>query len=350
MSVMTVRGELSADLLGVVLPHEHIMLDLRNQFAPPAEASRMALAERKIDMSILGVLSRNPLAVRDNLMLNDVETAEAELLEFAKAGGSTVVEATSVGAGRDPLALQGISRTVGVNIVAGCGYFTFDTHPPGMDDKRVQDIKREMLEDITRGMNGTRIRAGVIGELGTSERLHPNEEKVLVAGAEVQAETGLGMHVHTEPWGNERMHVLDILESCGADLNKVAINHIDVKQEFDREECRRIMKRGAYVEFDNFGKEYYVDGRNRGLLAGPFARDIERVAVIRELIDDGFLNRILITNDLCFKTMLHAYGGWGYDHILANIVPMLMEVGVTEDQVNVLVRENPRRFLDPAAG
>ena len=346
MAVMTVLGRIDSERLGVVLPHEHIMLDLRNQFSPPLEASRIALSEQKVNIGNLGVLSRNPLAVKDNLMLNDVKVAETELWEFKKAGGDTIVEATSVGAGRDPVALRGISRAVWINIVAGCGYFTFDTHPANMDKKTVKEIKGEMLSDIRVGMHGTNIKAGVIGEIGTSERMHPNEEKVLFAAAEVQAETGLGMHVHTEPWGNERMKVLKTLKLQGADLKKVVINHIDVKREFDLDECHEIMKQGAYIEFDNFGKEYYIDTRNRGLLAGPFAFDIERAQVIKELIDEGFLTKILITNDLCFKTMLHSYGGWGYDHILTNIVPMLMEVGITEEQVETIIKENPKNFLD----
>ena len=346
MAVMTVFGKIDSELLGVVLPHEHIMLDLRNQFSPPSEASRIALSEQRVDIGNLGVLSRNPLAVQDNLILNDIKVAEAELWEFKKAGGDTVVEATSVGAGRDPMALRGIAQAVGINIVAGCGYFTFDTHPVNMDEKTVEEVKWEMLTDIRVGMSGTNIKAGVIGEIGTSDRIYPNEEKSLIAAAEVQAGTGLGMHVHTEPWGNERLKVLNILKAHGADLGKVTINHVDVKREFDLDECKEIMKQGAYIEFDNFGKEYYIDTRNRGLLAGPFAFDIERVQVIKELIDAGFLEKILITNDLCFKTMLHNYGGWGYDHILTNIVPMLMEVGITEEQIDVLIKENPKKFLD----
>lgn len=347
MSVMTVLGEIGADALGVVLPHEHVMLDLRNQFSPGREASKIALSEQKVNIRNLDMLSRNPLAVRDNLVLNDVKVAEEELMEFKKAGGRTVVEATSTGAGRDPLALRGLARVVGINIIAGCGYFTFDTHPADMDEKTVQTIKDEMLRDIREGIDGTGIRAGVIGEIGTSEKLHPNEKKALIAAAQVQAETGLGLHVHTEPWGNERLNALKIVAAEGGDLNKVVINHIDVKRDFDLEECKEIMRQGAYIEFDNFGKEYYIDPRNRGLLAGPFAYDIERVQVIKELINADFLNKILITNDLCFKTMLHCYGGWGYDHIVTHIVPMLMEVGVTRQQVDTLVIENPKVLLDP---
>ena len=64
------------------------------------------------------------------------------------------------------------------------------------------------------------------------------------------------------------------------------------------------------------------------------------------LIDGGYLSNILISCDVCLKTLLHRYGGWGYDHILTNIVPMMQDEGITEKQVVTLLRENPKRFLD----
>ena len=345
MSLMTVLGPIDSDELGIILPHEHIMLDLRNQFSEFTEASRIALSEQRVNIKNLDVLSRNPLALKDNLILNDIKLAVDELLEYKKAGGNTVVEATSMGAGRDPIALRDISRITGLHVIAGCGYFTYDTHPVGMDEKKVETIKREMLKDIREGIDGTGVRAGVIGEIGTSDEIYPNEEKALIAAAEVQSETGLGIHVHTEPWAEKRLEALHILKKHGADLTKVAVDHLDVKMDIDLEDCKKIMDQGAYVEFDNFGKEYYIDMRNRSLLAGPFATDFQRVNGIKELVDSGFLSKILITNDLCFKTMLHRYGGWGYDHILTNIVPMMRETGLTDEQLDMILVKNPKKLL-----
>lgn len=106
------------------------------------------------------------------------------------------------------------------------------------------------------------------------------------------------------------------------------------------------MDLGVFVEFDNFGKEYYIDKRDRGFAGGVFARDIERVGAIKELIDLGYLNNIMLSCDICLKTLLHKYGGWGYDHILMNIVPMMSEFGIKDSQINILLRQNPKRFLD----
>jgi phosphotriesterase-related protein len=328
----------------VVTAHEHVFIDIRNQFSEFTAATRRAIAEQPVQLTNLDALSRNPYAVKDNLTLNDVAVAEDEVMRFKRAGGDTIVDATSVGIGRDPEALRSIARATGLNIIAGCGYYTGDTHPKDMDIRTVEQIKQEMLTDIRQGIDGTRIRAGVIGEIGTSVEILPNEKKALIAAAHVQAETGLAMHIHAYPWGIQGLAALEIARQHGARLEKVAIDHVDV--EIDLNYCIELVKTGAFIEFDNLGKEYFIDRRFRGFAGGVFARDIERVRAIKQLIEAGFVRHLLLSNDVCLKTMLHRYGGWGYDHLLTNIVPMLLNEGVTPDQIGVLLRENPCRFLD----
>jgi phosphotriesterase-related protein len=344
MSVMTVQGPIDADRLGVVSPHEHLLIDIRNQFTPFAAASRRALSEKPVSLGNLDALSRNPYAVQDNLVLNDVALAEQELLRFKRAGGDTVVEATSIGIGRDPEALLGISRATGINIIAGCGYYTADTHPSDMPQRMIAEIRDEILADLTTGIDGTRIRAGVIGEIGTSAEILPDEHKTLLAAAEAQRETGVGIIVHTYPWSQRGLDATAVLTESGVPPGKVAINHVDV--EIDLDYCKRLCDTGVFIEFDNFGKEYYIDRRDRGFAGGIFARDVERVQAIKALVDAGYLDHILMANDVCLKTLLHRYGGWGYDHVLTHIVPMLLDDGLTEAQLDVLLRGNPARFLE----
>jgi len=349
MSVMTVQGLRDAASLGVITPHEHILIDLRNQFTAHPEATRTAYAEQEVNIRNLDVLSRDPYAVRDNLLMNDVGLAETELLEYKKAGGDTVVDATSIGIGRDPEALMRISRATGLNVIAGCGYYTYDTHPPDMDRRTSQQIAEEMIRDLTVGMAGTLVRSGVIGEIGTSREIMPNEKKVLVAAAAAHRQTGAGVIVHTYPWGKEGLKALQILKDGGVPPRKVSINHVDV--DIDPAYCAQIARAGALFEFDDFGKEFFIDRRFRGFAGGVFARDIERVKALKRLIDEGHLHQILVSCDVCLKTLLHRYGGWGYDHILTHIIPMMLDEGITPQQIDVILKDNPRNFLDmgPAA-
>jgi len=101
----------------------------------------------------------------------------------------------------------------------------------------------------------------------------------------------------------------------------------------------------VFIEFDDFGKEYYIDHWNRGFAGGVFARDIERVRTIKALVVKGFATNILIACDVCLKTLLHRFGGWGYDHILTHIVPMMRHEGIAEDDIRIIVVENPKKFL-----
>ncbi len=344
MSVMTVNGPLAADSLGVVSPHEHLLIDIRNQFTEFIGIARRARSEGKVCLENMDALSRNPYAVKDNLVMDDVALAAQELMRFRQAGGDTVVDATLTSIGRDPDALRDLSRATGVNIIAGCGYYTADTHPADMAHKTVAEIRQEILHDLRQGMDITRIRAGVIGEIGTSAEIHPGEMKVLEAAAEAQLETGVGVIVHTYPWGQRGLDALEILCGKGVPPQKVSINHIDV--EIDLTYCRQLLREGVFIEFDDFGKEYFIDRRDRGFAGGVFARDIERVLAIKTLLDEEFLDQILVACDVCFKTLLHRYGGWGFDHILTHIVPMMLDEGITPAQIDVLLRDNPRRFLD----
>lgn len=344
MSVMTVTGKENADSLGWVLPHEHAFIDLRALVPVPQSVSAKVLAQENVSLANSGTLRRNPYAVLDNAVLDDEAAIREELMAFKQAGGTTLVDLTLREIGRDPVLLVRLSRALDIRIVAGCGYYIQASHPPDMDGKTVESIAEEMLSDIRQGIDGTSIKAGVIGEIGTSEIIYPNERKTLIAAAAVQRETGLGLHVHTDLWARNGSEVVHILAGHGADPGKICINHIDVDIRLDY--LKELLDQGVYIEFDNFGKEFYADRRHRSVLRGLFARDIDRVRAIKALIDCGYGSRLLVSNDVCLKTCLHRYGGWGYDHVITNIVPMMEDEGITSEQIRMLFCDNPAAFLD----
>ena len=339
MPVMTVNGLVGAGELGIIAPHEHILIDFRCQFTQFAEVSKKHLSEQKVSIKHIDILSRNPWAMKDNFLLDDVEAAMQELNRFKEAGGRTVVDVTNIGLGRDPEAIRKVGNFLGLHVVMGCGYYTAASHPPDMDQKKIADIEAEMIRDIRIGVGDTGIRAGIIGEIGTSEEIHPNEKKALIAAAHVQKETGLAMHVHTYSWGQRGLEILDILEKNQADIRKVCIDHVDLL--IDLQYCEEIIRRGACVEFENMGREYTVDG-----VKYVFARDLDKIHAILKLIERGYISNILISTDVCLKINLHMYGGWGYDHVLTNILPIMRRKGITEEQIDRLVKDNPRKFLD----
>lgn len=343
MSVMTVLGSISPDSLGITLPHEHLFIDLSNQFTEFGDVEKRRISREKLCMGNLGVVRRNPYAIKDNLILDNLELAIAEANMFKALGGSAIVDCTSIGIHRHPEKLYELAQRTGLHVIAGCGYYTHDTHPAEMDEWSPGKIADEMVRDLTVGIDGTEIKAGVIGEIGTSDAIHPNEKKNLLAAALAFRHTRAAIQVHTYPWSRAGLEAVDLLIKQDVDPAKIVICHIDV--EIDIEYIRALLERGVLVEFDNFGKEFYIDPADRGFAGGVFARDIDRVLAIKKLLSWGYEKQILVTNDICLKCMLHYYGGWGYDHILRNVAPMMLDEGILRETIDTFLCENPRRLL-----
>jgi phosphotriesterase-related protein len=131
--------------------------------------------------------------------------------------------------------------------------------------------------------------------------------------------------------------------AVGADPKRLVIRHTDVEP--DASYMETLFSMGVFVEFDNFGKEFYINKADRGFAGGIFVTDLERVRLIARLLESGYESQVLITNDICLKSMLHAFGGWGYDHIVTNVVPMMTDQGISEAVINRLLVDNPARLF-----
>ena len=343
MKVKSVCGELSREQLGTVTTHEHVLLDLTAFYQELPVPGIEDPATQKVEMWNLGILSRDCYALKDNLLLDDEEVQADELARFRDAGGDTVVDASLPGIGRDAEALRRISEKTGLNIIMGTGFYVGETHPKelaSMTDREVADL---MVKELTEGVDGTGICAGYIGEIGISEIFDDKERKVLRAAALAQKDTGVAINVHINPWTTNGLEAADILLDAGVAPDRICISHIDVE---DREDyVWALLKKGVYVEFDNFGNEYYIRREVRNSGYGCFVHDTERVAFLKKMIDDGYLHQVLLSCDLCLKNLMHKYGGWGYDHVLTNIVPMMEDEGITADEIRTLLVENPADWL-----
>ena len=343
MKLNSVCGELTREQLGTVTTHEHVMLDLTAFYQELPVPGIEDPATQKVEMWNLGVLSRDCYALKDNLRLDDEEVQAEELAKFREAGGDTVVDASLPGIGRDPEALRRISEKTGLNIVMGTGFYVGETHPKALDSMTDRQIADLMVRELTEGVDGTGIKAGYIGEIGISEIFDDKERRVLRAAAIAQKDTGVAINVHINPWTTNGLEASDILLKAGTPADRICISHIDVE---DREDyVLALLEKGVYVEFDNFGKEYYIRREVRNSGYGCFVHDTDRVSFLKKLIEKGYLSQILLSCDLCLKNLMHKYGGWGYDHVLTNIVPMMEDAGITHEQIHTLLVENPANWL-----
>jgi phosphotriesterase-related protein len=340
--VQTVLGLVDAGQIGITTCHEHILWDMSNHFREPGSAIDKGMARQPVNLENLWWIRAHAAGNIDNIRQTDEQIAISEVLRFKIAGGSTIVELTLDGISRDPLGLAKVARATGLNIIMGSGYYTEFSHPDDMDQKTEEEIAEEIIQDIMVGVRDTGIRAGIIGEIGCSVPLTQNERKVLRACAVAQRKTGAPMNVHPSIDNKLVIENIKILEDAGTDLRRVAISHVD-GFEFSFPTLRKILKAGCYVEYDGFGHSlYHLNYMGRVVNE---TSDINRIYDITRLINEGYIDQILLGQDLVFKCSLVTYGGFGYAHIIDNLLPFMRAKGMTEQQIHTLLVENPEKFL-----
>jgi len=351
---MTVDGPLAPERLGAVMPHEHLLIDLTKSYPPPrardaADAASPAFADRErlwaapFTARLRGRLLANMFGSnRDALILDDEANALAELRELKAAGGGTLVDVTTYAMGRNPVKLQRLSRESGVAIVMGAGLYRRAYHPPDIDRLSVDDLTERMVREVVEGVDGTGIRAGIIGEIGaedvTTAPLDSNEVRVLRAAARASRLTGAAITLHNLIGRNIVWHsALEILEAEGADLSRVVMGHVTADSAADFGFLESLLARGVYLEFDTLGAPFAV-----GI---PEIDNRPNVVAIRELVRRGHADRILLSQDVCTKYQLSQFGGQGYGFVLTNLVPWLRANGVTQRDIDLMTKINPARVL-----
>ena len=336
-TVNTVLGPIAPEQLGVTLMHEHLLLDATPWFREPEAASLRPVAYQPVSIEALGLLRNDPFMSRDNCELFDEATAIEEVRRFRLAGGHTVVDPTCRGIGRDPLALQRIARATGLQVVMGTGYYLHPAHPPHVREMSLEAVAEEITRDVVDGVDG--VHAGIIGEIGISKDFTAEEEKVLRGAARAQRATGVPLEVHLPGWERHGDRVLDVVSEEGGDLRRTVLCHMNPSgHDFDYQ--ARLAERGAWLEYDMIGMDYfYADQQAQS------PSDEENARALVHLGDAGLLGSILISQDVFIKIQLVRYGGTGYAHILDHFVPRLRRHGFTEQDIETLLIDNPRRVF-----
>lgn len=303
-TIQTVLGPIATEQLGVVDIHEHLYV----------EAPRWYLRQ-------------DP-----DFQLDDVDLSTQELRSFQQAGGQTLVEMTAIDYGRNAAALIELAKRVPVHIIATTGFNKPLYCERWVETKSERELVKMVVEDVTVGMDGTSAKAGVI-KGGTAYNLAQGlGEKLIRIAAKASLETGVPVITHTEA-GTMGMEQLDFLEQEGLDLRNVCLSHIDRNP--DAGYHIELASRGAYLGYDCPGKIKY----------GP---DSMRIAVMEKIIAAGLGHKLLLSNDFARRSYFRAYGGGpGLDFLLRKYVPRLRN-DLGDQAVDLILRENPARFLGGA--
>jgi phosphotriesterase-related protein len=299
-NVQTVLGEVEPGDLGFVLPHEHVFHDIYE------------------------------ITMNSHMILSDPVVARYELEIFKEKGGNTIVDQTVHGLNANPEALREVSADVGINIIAGTGFYWELFHPPWLADMTEADMVRLMVSDLTTGFPGTDVKAGVIGEIGTHHRaISPAEERVIRASALAQREVGVPISTHAL-FTRIGMDQAEAFERAGADIDKLVIGHVDTTPDIEYHE--ELIRFGVWIAYDSIGQ---LDKQS----------DERRADAIVELVKRGHRDRILLSTDVGKRGALHSYGGHGYDHTITNFLPLLAERGLSQEDIDYLTRSNPQRLF-----
>ncbi len=310
--VQTVLGPIVPDELGVTLPHEHTQIAL---WHIPGRWDYWQLT-------------------RDRALVLE------ELGRFRDAGGSSLVDLTLPGVGRDPAWLVDVARASGLHVVMGCGWYRGAYYPAEalIDRRSVDDLADELVREATEGIipsaGAEPVRPGIIGEIGTDKPwLSAQEERVHRAAARASRRTGLAISTHGV-MSDVALAQLTVFEEEGADLSRVVVGHADSYPSLDH--YLEIVRRGANVEFDFLGMSFTPQERHgEGRI----------VDLVRELLSRGHADRILLSQDVCHDSQLVHYGGNGYAYLATSFLPRLRAAGVSDAEIETMTVANPRRIL-----
>jgi phosphotriesterase-related protein len=295
-----VLGEIAPAELGFTLPHEHVFHDLYD------------------------------ITLNSHMILSDARVARDELGIYLQKGGRTIVDQTVHGLNGDPELLREVAADVGVNIVAGTGFYWERFHPTWLADMSETEIVRLLVTDLTEGFAGTDVVAGIIGEIGTHHRaISPTEARVIRACAAAQRETHVPIATHAL-FTRIGMEQARAFADAGADLDKLVIGHVDTTPDVDYHE--ELVRFGVWIAYDAIGQ---LDKQS----------DEQRADAIVELIGRGHRDRILLSTDVGKRGALRAYGGQGYDHVITSFLPLLRDRGLSQEDIDAMTIDNPRRLF-----
>ena len=305
--VMTVSGPIPPERVGFTLPHEHTGIHLWH--VP--------------DRWDYWELTPDELTIAD------------ELRDFRRRGGSTLVDLTPPGVGRDPERLRRLATRSGVQVVMGTGWYRQSYYPAEalIDRRSVDDLAAELIAEFTDGVASTGVHPGIIGEVGTDKPwMTAQEERVHRAAARAAKATGMAISTHAvmSPVG---LHQLRIFEEEGADLGRVVIGHADSYPVLDH--YLAILDRGANLEFDFLGHRFATEE----------AAEPRLVQLMVELLERGHASQMLLSQDVCHNSQLKANEGFGYTYLQQHFLPTLRTAAVGEGEIRQMTVDNPRRIL-----
>ncbi|HKV05835.1 MAG TPA: hypothetical protein VJO53_12120 [Candidatus Acidoferrales bacterium] len=320
-TVPTMRGPVEVSKLGVTLMHEHVfVLDQEMLLNYPEEWGD---EEKR------------------------VADAVARLNELKSRGVDTIVDLTVIGLGRDLRRIKRVADQTALNIIVATGIYTYTEVPfslrlrgPGTAVGGPELITEMFVRDIERGIGNSGVKAAILKCATDEPGVTPGVERVLRAVAAAHRQTGTPISTHTHAATRVGLDQQRVFREEGVDLSRVVIGHSG--DTTDLKYLEQLIDNGSYIGMDRFGIDTIL----------PFE---ERVATVAAMCERGHAGKMVLSHDAaCF---LHWLPGvhqmlprWNYLHIYNDVIPALKRKGVTSEQLQTMLVENPQKiFARPAA-
>lgn len=313
--IQTVLGTINPDELGICLPHEHVWCDQR--LAPRADL---------FDVTCF----------TDSYMcLNNYDRMVSELVAYREAGGRAIVEVTCDGWGRDLDMLARLSEAAEIHIIATAGFYIEPCMPLYVADWSVEKLADHLTREIEEGVGPSRRRCGVLKSAIHRARVECLEAKGLKGVAMAQKKTGVAITTHTTgsrhqevPGGTAGVEQLARLKAEGVNPKRLIVGHVDERPDIDV--LSALADEGCFIQFDVIGKEHWL-------------LDQTRAELIQALIERGYLEHLLLSQDRNRDYEMQYSGNTGYCHIFESFLPRLRQSSVTDEQIQTMMVRNPAR-------
>lgn len=284
---------------GYTLMHEHIRIDLSKQ--------------------------KN----NTDCLLDCKDETVAEFKKLYAKGIRNITDVTNIGMGRDVSYISSVSKATGINILCATGFYKEPFLPDYIYSYSEKQIAEIMIKEITEGIDGTDIKAQIIGEIGSSKDcITDAEKKVFNAAIIAHKETGTPITTHTT-LGLLGLEQIGIFKKQGIDLNKIIIGHVDLTGDISY--ILKIIDAGAYVEFDTIGKNNYLN-------------DSVRIDMLKEIEKRRLTDRVLFSMDITRKSNMEYKGGIGYCYLFDSFFKELTEQGFSPASIEKILKDNPRTY------
>lgn len=298
--IMTVKGPVPAEKMGISLIHEHILVDF---------------------------IGADSINIKRWEKSKVIERSLPYLRQLKALGCQTLVECTPAYLGRDPLLLKSLSDSSGLNIMTNTGYYGAGNDkfiPNNGLTETADQLAKSWIAEWEKGIDGTGIKPGFIKIGVDNGSLSEMHKRLIIAAAKTHLKTGLEIVSHTGP-AIPAFEQLSILKKEGVSPDAFIWTHAQVEENPNNH--IKVAQLGAWISFDGINENNVK----------------EYVKLIKNMKENNLLNKVLISHDAGWYDPGKVNGGEyrGYSAIFEKLIPLLREEHFSEIEIKQLMVINP---------